>query len=127
MTVKLLLLKSGEDIIADVKEMVTGTEEDPKVVGYFLNRPCIVRMQDYTPIQDDETTEEKQKQAYQIKFYPWIPLAKEPIIPLTAEWVVTMVDPIDKLLKLYVEEILEYGQPNQSNSTSEQSDSDQRD
>jgi len=125
MTVKLLLLKSGEDIIADVKEMVTGTEEDPKVIGYFLNKPCVVRMKDYTPIQDDETTEEKQKQAYQIKFYPWIPLAKEPVIPLTTEWVVTMVDPIDKLLNLYVEEILEYGQPNQSNSTSEQSDSDQ--
>ena len=80
MTVKLLLLKSGEDIIADVKEMVTGTEEDPKVIGYFLNKPCVVRMKDYTPIQDDETTEEKQKQAYQIKFYPWIPLAKEPVI-----------------------------------------------
>ena len=127
MTVKLLLLKSGEDIIADVKEMVTGTEEDPKVIGYFLNKPCVVRMKDYTPIQDDETTEEKQKQAYQIKFYPWIPLAKEPVIPLTTEWVVTMVDPIDKLLNLYVEEILEYGQPDQSNSTSEQSDSDQRD
>jgi DMSO/TMAO reductase YedYZ molybdopterin-dependent catalytic subunit len=125
MTVKLLLLKSGEDIIADVKEMVTGTEEDPKVIGYFLNKPCVVRMKDYTPIQDDETTEEKQKQAYQIKFYPWIPLAKEPVIPLTTEWVVTMVDPIDKLLNLYVEEILEYGQPDQSNSTSEQSDSDQ--
>ena len=127
MTVKLLLLKSGEDIIADVKEMVTGTEEDPKVIGYFLNKPCVVRMKDYTPIQDNETTEEKQKQAYQIKFYPWIPLAKEPVIPLTTEWVVTMVDPIDKLLNLYVEEILEYGQLDQSNSTSEQSDSDQRD
>jgi hypothetical protein len=33
MTVKLLLLKSGEDIIADVKEMVVGEEENARVVG----------------------------------------------------------------------------------------------
>ena len=123
MTVKLLLLKSGEDIIADVKEMVV--EDRP--VGLFLNKPCVVRMKDYTPIQDTETTEEKQKQAFQVKFYPCVPLAKDPVIPLSPDWVVTMVDPIEKLLKLYVEEILEYEQPNQDSSASEQSNSDQSD
>jgi DMSO/TMAO reductase YedYZ molybdopterin-dependent catalytic subunit len=123
MTVKLLLLKSGEDIIADVKEMVV--EDRP--VGLFLNKPCVVRMKDYTPIQDTETTEEKQKQAFQVKFYPWIPLSKDPVIPLSSDWVVTMVDPIEKLLKLYTEEILEYEQLNQDSGTNEQSDSDQSD
>ena len=33
MTIKLLLLKSGEDIIADVSEMVVGEEQDRRVVG----------------------------------------------------------------------------------------------
>ena len=50
MTVKLVLLKSGEDIVADVSEMVVGDENDkenpPRVIGYYLNRPCVVRMQD---------------------------------------------------------------------------------
>ena len=36
MTIKLLVLKSGEDVIADIKEMMT---PDNKVMGYFLNRP----------------------------------------------------------------------------------------
>ena len=35
MTVKILLLKSGEDVIADVKEMVS---PDEKVIGYFLTK-----------------------------------------------------------------------------------------
>ena len=35
MSVKLLILKSYEDVIADVKEMLSGD----KVVGYFLNNP----------------------------------------------------------------------------------------
>jgi hypothetical protein len=33
MTVKLILLKSGEDIIADVTEMIVGENEDKKVIG----------------------------------------------------------------------------------------------
>ena len=124
MTIKLLVLKSGEDVVADVQEMVV----EDKVIGYFLNKPCVVKMTNYTPIKDDETDEQKQKNAYQIRFYPWVPLAKEPIIPLTMEWVVTMVDPIDKLTKLYVEDILEYGkETNKNSSTDEQSDSDQSD
>ena len=114
MTIKLLVLKSGEDVVADVQEMVV----EEKVVGYFLNKPCVVKMSNYTPIQDDETDEQKQKNAYQIRFYPWVPLAKEPVIPLTTEWVVTMVDPIDKLTKLYMEDILEYGKQNDQNISS---------
>ena len=44
MTVKLLLLKSGEDVIADVSEMAVGEEQDRKVLGYFLDRPCVVKI-----------------------------------------------------------------------------------
>ena len=41
MTIKLLLLKSGEDMIADVSEMTIGEDENRRVVGYYLNRPCV--------------------------------------------------------------------------------------
>lgn len=41
MTVKLALLKSGEEIIADIKE---GVVED-KVVTYIFNNPHIVTLQ----------------------------------------------------------------------------------
>ena len=33
MAIKLLLLKSGEDVIADVSEMVVGEEEERRVVS----------------------------------------------------------------------------------------------
>ena len=39
--IKILLLKSGEDVIADLKEMVS---PDEKVIGYFLNKPCVVKL-----------------------------------------------------------------------------------
>lgn len=44
MTVKLALLKSGEDVIADVQEMVVGKEPNQKVVGYIFNKPCSIKM-----------------------------------------------------------------------------------
>ena len=44
MTVKLLLLKSGEDVIADVSEMAVGEDADKKVLGYFLDKPCVVKI-----------------------------------------------------------------------------------
>ena len=46
MTVKLILLKSGEDIIADVTEMIVGENEDKKVIGYFFDKACIVKLKE---------------------------------------------------------------------------------
>ena len=53
MTIKLLLLKSGEDIIADVSEMNVGQEDNPRVVGYFLDKPCIIKMGNPNILTDD--------------------------------------------------------------------------
>ena len=44
MTIKLVLLKSGEDIITDITEMRTHEGADGKVVGYFMDKPCVVKM-----------------------------------------------------------------------------------
>ena len=48
MTLKLILLKSGEDLIADVTEMAVGEEESietPKrVIGYFFDKACVVKL-----------------------------------------------------------------------------------
>ena len=47
MTIKLMLFKSGEDVIADATEMRVGnTEDDSQVIGYHLNKPCVIKMRD---------------------------------------------------------------------------------
>ena len=123
MTIKLLLLKSGEDIISDIKEMVIGEDEDRRVVGYFLNKPCLVKMRDPS-LLTEESTEEQKKAAYQVSLYPWMPLSKDSVIPVAADWVVTIVEPIVKLSEMYVEDVLSRGTENdQNSSTVEQPDS----
>tara|TARA_R100001163_G_scaffold7629_1_gene7938 strand:- start:46 stop:414 length:369 start_codon:yes stop_codon:yes gene_type:complete len=111
MTIKLLLLKSGEDIVSNVEEMVVGKEnskENPRrVIGYYLNRPCVVKL--FKDAQEDK------EKGMQVSIYPWMPLAKDQRIPIIADWVVTMVDPVESLTQMYNEDIVNYG--NQSSST----------
>ena len=132
MTVKLVLLKSGEDIVADVSEMVVGDENDkennpPRVIGYYLNRPCVVRMQDARNLPELAKGNE-QKQGYSVSLFPWMPLSKEDKIPIPADWMITMVEPVTKLSQMYNEDIAKNGKDNQSDSTDDDTtDSDQSD
>ena len=121
MTIKILVLKSGEDVIADIKEMMT---PDNKVMGYFLNKPCVVKLISNTPLSTDETNPKSEtKSEMVVRMHPWAPLAKEKDIPLTSDWVVTMVTPVDKVLKMYKEDVLKaYGkETNPTNSSDQQS------
>ena len=103
MTVKLIVLKSGEDIIADMKEMVVGEGDDKKVIGYFLNRACGVSLSNEILKSDDVDTD-----SYKLKLFPWCPLTKDDIIPINTDWVVTIVEPIDKLKQMYEKEVLSH-------------------
>ena len=115
MTVKLAILKSGEDIIADIKEMIVGEGDDARVVGYHLNRPCGVSLNRKEISIDDE--EDK----VQIRLFPWCPLTKQEKIPIPSDWVVTIVEPIDKITQMYKKEVLRYG--SESTGSDESTDS----
>ena len=110
MTIKILLLKSGEDVVADVKEMVS---PDDKVIGYFLTKPCVIKL--------IPKTEEKETS---ISMYPWMPLAKEKDIPLPTDWVVTMVTPIGKVETMYKEDVLNGQTTDQVNNPDESTEVD---
>lgn len=126
MTVKLLVLKSGEDIISDVSEMVIGEdgEEDfRRVVGYYLDTPCVVKI--INPGFSSPT--EDKKPGVEVSLHPWIPLTSDKKIPIPADWVITMVEPVPSLKKMYSNSVNNYGKDNQSNSVDEQSNVDSED
>jgi len=103
MSVKLVMLKSGEDIIADVKELKT----EEGIVGYYFHNPLIVKM--YHPEEPTVLTEDGSSREYEskisVQFYPWIPLSEESRIPCSADWVVTIVEPVKNIKKLYQERL----------------------
>ena len=104
MTIKILVLKSGEDVIAEIKEMMTS---DNQVMGYLLTKPCVVKLMSAAPLtaEEDDSNPEGTSEV-RIRMHPWAPLAKEKQVPLTSEWVVTMVTPIDKVLDMYKTQVL---------------------
>ena len=119
MTIKLLLLKSGEDMIADITEMSYGEDDERRVVGYYLNKPCVIKMRDPN-VLEDQSEGRGRKAGYEVSLFPWMPLSADENIPIPADWLVTMVEPTAKLTEMYVEDIVKYGKNNQSNSSDEQ-------
>ena len=103
MSVKLVMLKSGEDIITDVKELKT----EEGVVGYYFHKPLIVKA--YQPEEPTVLNEDGLSREYEskisVQFYPWIPLSKESRIPCSADWVVTIVEPVQNVKTLYPERL----------------------
>ena len=124
MTIKLLILKSGEELISDINEMAVGEEDDQKVIGYFLRRPCLVKMKNPGVIDQEKN---KTKAGFEVSLIPWIALSKEEVIPIPSDWLVTMVTPVEQLEQMYVEDVLSYGQDDQSDSADEQPDSGESD
>ena len=114
MTIKVLVLKSGEDVISDVQEMMSSSDQ---VIGYFLNKPCVVK------IQAKETNTD-----VSVRMHPWMPIAREKMIPVSADWVVTMVTPVEKIQEMYENQVLNDGKENDSTTDSdEQSETDNSD
>tara|TARA_B100000925_G_scaffold225463_1_gene174031 strand:- start:720 stop:1073 length:354 start_codon:yes stop_codon:yes gene_type:complete len=112
MTIKVLVLKSGEDVIADVQEMVSPTTE--QVMGYFLSSPCVVKLQAKDMSAESEVS---------VRMHPWMPIAREKMIPINADWVVTMVTPVEKIQEMYETQVLNDGkETNQTTGSNEQSD-----
>ena len=112
MSVKLVMLKSGEDIITDVKEL----KSEEGIVGYYFHNPLVVKM--YHPEEPTVLNEDGSSREYEskisVQFYPWIPLSEESRIPCSADWVVTIVEPVKNVKKLYQERVNGGNKGNQS-------------
>ena len=97
MTIKLVLLKSGEQVISDAKELVS----DDKVHGYLFNKPQ--RISTAKPILLTEDSSEER--SLEITLSPWVLLSKDDEMVVPKDWVVTIVEPIDSIVKMYQDKI----------------------
>jgi hypothetical protein len=137
MTVKIALLKSGEQIIADIKEMISGSEEEEsantRVVGYLFEFPYAVHLRNPELIIDKDAPIQ-----LEISMFNWLPMSKDHVIPVPPSWVVTIYEPTKKVKDMYSsvleklkknkENLNKTGDQNdKTNSLDEQADSDKQD
>ena len=101
MTVKLLLLKSGEQVLADTKEL-RRKDDVPmvdKVYGDLLSKPH--RVTANKPLVLTENVDDRRN--VEITLSPWILLTEDKVITIPKEWVITIVNPIESIVKMYEE------------------------
>jgi len=94
MSVKLALLKSGEVLISDIKELV---DDDKKVIGYLFIKPKKVDMS--TPMfLSEETSNES---SIQVSLSSWFLITDDTEFAIPKDWIVTVMNPVDRILKMY--------------------------
>ncbi len=99
MSVKLVLLKSGETVIADTKELIS----DDKLCGYLMNNPHSVSIHSNVVLTNDPKSEHDG--TIEVSFTPWMPLSSEKNHPIPTDWVVTIAEPLANIVELYEEKI----------------------
>ena len=96
MSIKLAVLKSGEQVIADAKELVS----EEKVRGYLFTRPHKV-----VSTQPLLLTEEQDDNSLEVTLSPWIILSADKEVVVPTDWVVTVVEPLESVVKMYEEKV----------------------
>ena len=102
MTVKVMLLKSGEDVISDAKEIADKQERG--IIAYHLSNPYTMQISEKEVESDQilvDGEESKPKTTLQVQYLNWAPLSKQREFIISADWVVTIYDPHDQILKDY--------------------------
>lgn len=112
MSIKLCLLKTGETVIGDVKEVFDPNEN--KSLGYKMSAPYVVDYQyEKTLTVEDENIEgnvkETPQEDSQISFKFWAPLSSERDFNFPYEFVEVIYEPHDKIVQSYLA-ILEHWQ-----------------
>ena len=100
MSVKLLLLKSGEEVITEVQELMDPENKEP--IGFKLHKPFRLDI-----VSDDEGIVLDRKKGYQVSWFPWAPLSKDRDFFLPGHHVLTAYDPLDSIAEQYVNAIKE--------------------
>ena len=98
MSIKLALLKSGETLISDAKELIS----DDKVCGYLFTNPHKIETRKTVLLVEEN---ENMKGDLEVSLSPWIVLTSDTQIPVPPDWIVTMVEPIQTIKEMYEEKV----------------------
>jgi hypothetical protein len=97
MSIKLAILKSGETVISDIKEIVSN--ENP--CGYLFHNPFKVLTERSILLSEESEYDAK----IQVSLSSWIFLTEDEKILVPLDWIVTLVDPIVSLKEMYEEKV----------------------
>ena len=102
MSVKISLLKRGEQLISEMKELVA--EGQDVAHAYMLENPHMIEIKDRQFV-----TEEDKKRGgdfgIDVAMIPWIVLSKDKKMIIPTDSVLTVVEPLESVTQLYLDKI----------------------
>ena len=96
MSIKVAVLQSGDQIIADMKEIVS----EDKPIAYLFHKPQKVVLNNQIVL-----SETKDKSSIEVTLQNWILISDEDDVPVSVNQVVTLVDPVSSIRKMYEEKV----------------------
>lgn len=103
MSIKLILLKSGDYVIAEVKQAI---DNITGMLYYQLSKPYVIHVvsePEKIEISSYDLSYNKSINEISIKFLPWIPLTDDDIITVNSHWIIALVNPVKDILDSYLE------------------------
>ena len=97
MSIKLALLKSVEEVIADIAEFRNSEDE---LVSYLFKKPYCVKIKTSQVLVENES-----RPKHQLAYYKWMSLSKDDDIIVNRDWGVCISEPLDSVKKTYEEKV----------------------
>ena len=103
MSIKLTLLKTGEQLISDMKELVA--EGQDQAHAYLLDNPHTVQINEKQFITEDEKDIGGGDYGINVALLPWIILSKDKKMMIPVDSVLTVVEPLESVTQLYLDKV----------------------
>ena len=114
MSVQLVLLKSGEEVIADVKEL---RDDSDDLLSYVFKNPYTIKIKTAQVLMEG-----KGSPKHEAVYYKWMSLSKDTDIIVNKDWIVCITVPIDTIKTSYEERLNGRRSRNDSDESSDRRD-----
>ena len=103
MSIKITVLKTGEHIISDMKELMADNQE--KVQAYMLVNPHTYEISEKQFVSEEEKELEESDFGINVSLLPWIILSKDKKMIIPTDSVLTVVEPLESVTQLYLDKM----------------------
>ena len=99
MSIKLTLLRSGETLISEMKELVA--EESQQAHAYLLENPHVIETRDKSFLTENE--KKTGNFGIDVILIPWIMLSADKKVIIPVDIVTTIVEPIASVKQMFID------------------------
>lgn len=96
MTIKMMLLKTGETLISDVKEVA----REDQIRGYLLEHPHYVTTQEKNVLVESDTGNSNYE--IDVVLTPWLILSSDNKFVVSADYIATICEPIKSVKDMFL-------------------------